>query len=131
MHVCGRERGCVCVWREEGACVWREEGVCVCVEGGGCMCVEGGGCVCVEGRRVHVCGERVCVNCVHATCAGYVPEMKLYAEGPSHMEDLESVPLPPEPAPQWTEEISLAEAVSLIEKVMYPFKEASLLLSRR
>ena len=53
--------------------------------------------------------------------------MRLYAEGPSHMEDVASVPLPPEPEPQWSEEICFAEAASLIEKVMYPFKEASLL----
>ena len=53
--------------------------------------------------------------------------MKLYAEGPSHMEGVASEPLPPEPEPQWTEEIGFTEAASLIEKVMYPFKEASLL----
>ena len=53
--------------------------------------------------------------------------MRLYAEGPSHKEGMASVPLPPEPGPQWTEEISLEEAASLLEKVMYPFKEASFL----
>ena len=56
--------------------------------------------------------------------------MKLYAEGPSHMEDMESLPLPTEPEPQWTVEISLAEAASLLEKRMYPFKEASLHIGR-
>ena len=61
------------------------------------------------------------------TYTGYIPKMRLYAEGPSHMEGVASVPLPPEAEPQWTEEISFAEAASLIEKVMYPFKEASLL----
>ena len=56
---------------------------------------------------------------------GFIPKMELFSEGPSRLDTTEKGV--EEKEPTWTEEITMAEAESVLEQTFYPFKQVSII----